>query len=116
MNAEEMGMMGIELLGQCVDATAEQLPDQPEYLFKLKILDIVYSAVIPKNEAESETGAKEAWKHLLEKFFMRHAAGNRALYNEGNRELTDEEKAIIEMPVNRKQRREKRSKSGLIIL
>ena len=104
---EELSMLGIELLGQCVDCSAEYKMDSPDVTFKLKILDVVYSVQVAHHEAMTIEGARSAWKHLLEQFFLRHAAGNRQLYAEGSRELTEEEQKMLAQ--NKLNRREKRA-------
>lgn len=94
MTANSAAMIGIEMLGQCVDCVTETRLDSPNVVFKLKILDIVYSVEVLPNDAATEQGCKDAWQHLLTQFAIRHAAGNRMLYSDGSRDLTDEEKKI----------------------
>lgn len=94
MKVDQLSMMGIEMLGQCVDCTAETRLDSPDVTFKLKVLDIVYSIQVRPEDASTPEGAKHAWEHLLSQFFLRHAAGNRMVYSDGSRELTDEERKI----------------------
>jgi hypothetical protein len=94
MNSEQLSMLGIEMLGQCVDCTAETRLDDPNVTLKLKVLDLVYSVTVPPHDLETLDGAKNAWEHLLTQFFLRHAAGNRMMYQDGSRELSDEEKRI----------------------
>lgn len=89
-------MLGINMLGHCVDCSVEVPIDAPHHIFKLKILDIIYSVSVPSHEAVTEDGAKSAWEHLLQQFFLRHSLGNNKLYSHGERELTEEEQAMLQ--------------------
>jgi hypothetical protein len=72
---EYLGALGIDLLGTIVDCKVETSLDNPNYTFKFKILDLVYSISVPTVDTDTEAGIKNVWEHLFTQFAINHERG-----------------------------------------
>lgn len=75
-NKEEyMAAIGLDLIGQCLEFKVETRLDDPNYVFKMKILDLVYSVQVNPKDTDTEQGIKNAWEHLIKQFFINQSNG-----------------------------------------
>ena len=101
-------MIGFNMFGQCVDFQTEEKLEDTFVTFKMKILDIIYTCTIPKEDMLVQSNVEAAWQGLLKEFFIRHAVGNNKIFKHGSRELSADEKEAAET-------KKRAKKAGLIL-
>jgi len=94
--------MGWELLGQSFNLRVEEKLENTYATFTLNFMGIDYSCQVPKHEMNDPKNWRDAWGQLLGEVALKHAAGNQKLYQDGSRDLTDEEYKIMEEAKNGK--------------
>lgn len=87
--------MGWELLGQSLNVRVEEKLENTYATFTLNFMGIAYSCEVPKHEMNDAKNWRDAWGQLLGEVALKHAMGNKMLYKDGSRELTEEEKSIL---------------------
>lgn len=106
-NREELGL---DLLVQCIKVKSEDLLENTFITLTLNMMGICYSVQVPKHEADDPKNITDAWTQLIHDFGVYHMLGQSKRIQDGVRELTPEEMAIIEAsPSNQKKSKKKLS-------
>lgn len=83
--------MGWELIGQAINIRVDEKLENTFATFTLNFMGIAYSCQVPKHELNDPNNWRDAWGQLIQDCAVRHAMGNQKLYQDGSRELTEDE-------------------------
>lgn len=91
---EQIIEVGIDLMVQCISFNVE--PGEIETKLSLNIMGIIYSVTVPTHELSDPKNIKDSWSQLINDFSVFHLLGQTKRIQDGNRELEDDELAILE--------------------
>lgn len=96
LSNKDMIEIGMDLVVQIIKFEVDDKLEDTFITLKLKVLDIVYSVCVPKHEATDPKNIRDGWSQLIEMFVIRHGMGNKQVYQEGSRKLTDQELELLD--------------------
>lgn len=95
MTKERAEEIGIDLLVQCIKVNYEEKPEDTFVTLSLNVLGVIYYATISKYEVDDFHNVQDCWKALIEQFGFCHMMGQSKRVQDGKRDLTADEKAIL---------------------
>ena len=104
MNAGKAVDIGMDVFVECVKFGYEDNLEDTFITLSLNVLGVIYSLTISKYEADDPNNIKDGWKALVEQFGVYHLIGQSKRIQDGSREITADEKAIMNGETNEEKR------------